>query len=124
MTIGITFDDFQEDIEVEELGSGRFRLLQTPLLADLDVGLGDEVLLEPLEDGLFAFRSVASRCGWVREHLVVGPCSAEKRAELMGLADSFGAKLEPTFEGVLVVSVPPSQARRFLALFHRALDAR
>ena len=103
LSVRVTFGEFEESVEVEALGSGRFRLLQTPLLSEKDVGFGDVVALDPTDDGLFCFRSLVSRSNWVRERLVIGPPAVEKKAKLMDLAEAYGANLR---------------------LFHRALDPR
>ncbi len=122
-TICIKFEgDWEEDLTVEELSNGLFKLLETPLLAEEDLSFGDLIQVASLADGSYRFIRVVTKSKCKSFTLVVGALSDSKKSRLWDFAVASGVNLEPTLEGVVNISIPTGTRKDFLTKFSAIID--
>ena len=117
------FDWGEEDLEVEGLDNGRFRLFHSSLGEMLR--WGDVIEAEFVSDGIYRFVRVVEKSRYESQELIVGPLSREKKAQLADFAAANGVILEPTIlEGYIFLHLPPGTRKDFSERFSRLYCAR
>jgi hypothetical protein len=107
--INLSFDGFaSETVEVHELAPGRFRLAETPVLADPPLYLGDVIEAQADERGVYQFQRVVERSSfqshnWLLSRQVM---KSEAMAVFKMVIEQSGGCWEQLFGGLLVVHLP------------------
>lgn len=98
-----------EELEVEPLDSGRFRLLETPLLSRGRLNHQDVIEVELRDEGGYTLIAVAERSGW-RSHDWMVTAEVMESAALTTFRDKVeaaGGRCELPLGGMVRVLLPP-----------------
>jgi len=109
MQIRLRFDDAsQEQSEVTQLGTNRFRLEETPLSAPEPLYPGDTIEAQPLQDGSYRFGSILERSPMSHYSWVVPRSFVDSAAyhEFTKSIEAAGGKWEGIAGGILRVHLP------------------
>jgi hypothetical protein len=96
------------EVAVTDLGGGRYRLEATPLLYVEDVYYGDEIVVEPDDDGQLRFAGVVRRSGmrtysWLLSQSLADSSEMTRFREAVAAA---GGKWEHVFGGCCLAHLP------------------
>lgn len=113
-------EGLSQNIQVELLGNGRLRLLESPMFSDGDLRLGTVVEVERTRSFENDYRvvKILSQSDYRFETLIIGPTSAAKKLRIGTFCEQHGVVPEMFIEGVLNLNLPPGTPRKFL----KALD--
>lgn len=121
--IQLQVDGAVELVEVEELGNGHMRLLDTPLFSDGELRFGTILGAELLSSNEYRVTRIVAQPAFKTQTFVLGPTSEAQKAALSSLCASNGVVLEEPLEGFVVLNIPPEARRDFLEVFSRVWKA-